>query len=153
DPLLVVRARADVVLLVGNPEQDHSADTRAHEPLDLAQEVLHRVAAERGQTVGRPRLRSYEQRHDEPLELDLRLAHQSAERGRATKTTHSGHRELAHGLKLYVHPSLRRTGLPYLDVRGITQSVDDLLHRGHFTLLVLAALANEPAHGYALIER
>jgi DNA-binding PadR family transcriptional regulator len=31
--------------------------------------------------------------------------------------------------------------------------VDDLLHRGHFTLLVLAALATGPAHGYALIQR
>ena len=76
DAVVVPRAGALLVLLVGDPEQDHGADADADERVDLADDVVDRPAAHRRQRLVRLGRRPDEERHDEVLEVEPRLAHE-----------------------------------------------------------------------------
>jgi len=80
DPVVDPSAGALVVLLLGDPEQDHGGHARGDELRDLARQRVERVPGEAGQLRVQQRLRRYEQRHDEAVELEARLAHERTQR-------------------------------------------------------------------------
>ena len=82
DPVLDPRARALVVLLLGDAEEDHRVHAGAQQLLALAHDAVDRVPRERGQALVRQRLGRDEQRLHEVVERERRLAHEVAQRRR-----------------------------------------------------------------------
>ena len=82
DAVVDPRARAFLVLLLRQPEEDHRRDAEANELLDLADDAVDRVAAESGQALVRERLGRDEERHHEVVDRQRRLAREVAQRAR-----------------------------------------------------------------------
>ena len=78
DPVLLPGAGAFVVLGLGDPEQDHGLNSRAHEPARLLDEIVDGEAAERRELPVRLRRRPDEERHHERVEVEPRLANEPA---------------------------------------------------------------------------
>src|SRR3954454_14448723 len=74
------RARALLVLVFRNPEQDHRLDAEADELLGLTHDVLDGEAAERRQKLIAARVRADEERHDELVQVEMCLSDQIAQR-------------------------------------------------------------------------
>ena len=79
DSVVVPGAGALLVLLVRDPEEDHRGDAEALELLDFPREVVDREAAHRRQLRVRARVGADEERLDEVVEVEPRLAHERAE--------------------------------------------------------------------------
>ena len=80
DSVLLPRAGRLLVLLRRDAEQDHRLDAEPHQLLDLAEDAVDGVARHPRQVLVAQRLGRDEQRHDERLEIEPRLAHEPAQR-------------------------------------------------------------------------
>ena len=96
DAVLDPRARALVVLLLGDAEEDHGVDAGAEQLLAFADDAVHGVPRKPGQPFVRQRLGRDEERLDEVVERDGRLAHEVAQRTGAAQPAESRGRERAH---------------------------------------------------------
>src|SRR5688500_6377027 len=102
DSLFSPRARALLVLRVRDAEQDHRGDAEAHELLDLARQAGNREATQRRQLPVRARVRPDEERLDEVVEVEPRLAHERAKRAGTAQPAEASVRESAHAANLRI---------------------------------------------------
>ena len=101
DPVVVPGARALVVLLVGDAEEDHRLDAepcRAPRPRRRGRRRSGGRAA--GRSRVRERLRPDEERHDEVVEVEPRLADEVAQRTRPAKPPQPRDGKCAHDRSL-----------------------------------------------------
>src|SRR5262249_39335648 len=96
DAVLDPRARALVVLLLRDAEQDHRLHARPEQLLALADGAVDRHARQRGQPVVRKGLGRDEERLDEVVERQRRLAHEVAQGAAAAESAEARRREGAH---------------------------------------------------------
>ena len=99
DPVVVVRAGALLVLLLRDPEQQQCFHTEAAQLVRLADDAVDGVARKTRQLVVGERLRAHEQRHDEVVEREARLAHEPAQPGRPPKPPQPRDGKRAHGVQ------------------------------------------------------
>ena len=93
DALVVPRLAADVVLLLGQAEQDHGRDAELRDLLRLAHDLVDReleLARQRRDLAAHALARADEQRVDEVVGRQRRLAHHAAQRGRAAQASGTG---------------------------------------------------------------
>ena len=100
DPVGDPGARALVVLLLRDPEEDHGLDAGAEQLLALAHGPVDREARHRRQRVVAERLGRDEERQHEVVERERRLADEVAQRARATQAAEPRGRERAHARRV-----------------------------------------------------
>src|SRR5205085_9868106 len=96
DAVVVPRARALLVFLLGDPEEDHGADAERGELSPFGRGRLDRMPRQAGQVVVRERLGPDEERHDEVVEAEPGLADETAQRVRAPEPAKPRDRKRAH---------------------------------------------------------
>ncbi len=99
DAVLLPRAGRLVVLLRRDAEQHHGLHARGRERVDLAHQAVEVEARHPRQRLVRERLGRDEERHDELVEVEPRLAHEPAQRSRAAEAPQPGDGERAHARK------------------------------------------------------
>ena len=140
DAVLVPGARAFLVLLVGNAEEDDGLYAQADELVRFGGHALDGMAGESGQLLVRELDGPDEQRHDEIREVEARLANEVAQPAGAPQAAEPRHRKRAHGYSLDTADGVDDregvddlTGLPehFVDGPGDPEALDTVVVERH----------------------
>ena len=105
DPVVVVRARALFVLLLGNPEEQHRRDPEPDQRLRLIDERVDRALPDSRQTLERvddALAGTGEEWHHEVAEVEPCLPHEGAQAARPAQAPEPRRRERTHAVNLRV---------------------------------------------------
>ncbi len=105
DPVVLPRTRRLLVLLLGDAEEHHGLDTPAHELLGLPEQVVDAESRHARQRLVAQRIGGDEERHDERLEVEARLAHEPTQGAGAPEAAEPDVGVRAHGERVRLRTS------------------------------------------------